>query len=112
MTEGHLDKGKAVPRRGAAGVAQRDAVAGRADPETTAELPADDLGADEHLHATAQYPWFLPLWTGRAATTDPSADGPAVDGAGPTAAAVLPSAGSRPAAVLPADDSGGAWQLF
>jgi hypothetical protein len=28
-------------------------LAEQADPETTAELPADDPGADEHLHATA-----------------------------------------------------------
>ena len=23
------------------------------------QLPADDPGADEHLHATPEYPWFL-----------------------------------------------------
>ena len=41
-------------------------------------------------------PGLLPIGAGRAAATDPPADRPAVDGAGPTAAAVLP-----------ADDPGG-----
>src|SRR5215213_3554376 len=93
--------------QGAGGVARCDAVPSRADPEAATDLPADDPGADEHLHATAEYPWFIPLWTGRAATTDPSADGPAVNGAGPTAATDLPAADSTAAAILPADDPGG-----
>ena len=38
-------------------------------------------------------PRLLPLRTGRAAATDPPADGPAVDGASPATTAVLPAAG-------------------
>src|SRR5215211_7014665 len=105
-------QGEAASRRGQAGVAKRHAVPGRTDPEAAAELPADDPGADEHLHAAPEHPRFLPLRPGRATAANPPADGPAVDGAGPTAATNLPAAGSRAAAVLPADDPGGAWQLL
>src|SRR5215204_4214162 len=65
----------------------------RADPEAAAELPADDPGAYEHLHAAPQYPGLLRLGAGRAAAADPPADISAVDAASPTAAAGLPAAG-------------------
>src|SRR5215204_1622690 len=103
--------GTADAGAGRAGVARHAALAGRADPEAAAELPADDPGTDEHLHATPQYPRFISLRSGRTAATIPPADGPAVDGAGPATTADLPAAGSTAAAVLPADDPGGAWQL-
>src|SRR5215208_3755577 len=41
-----------------------------------------------------------------------SADGPAVDGAGPRATAILPAAGSGAATILPADDPGGREHLL
>src|SRR5215204_3289901 len=51
----------------------------RADPEAAAELPADDPGAYEHLHAAPQYPGLLRLGAGRAAAADLPADGAGVD---------------------------------
>src|SRR4028119_95378 len=97
---------------GQARVARHVANPRRANPEAAAELPADDPGDDGDLHAAAEHPWFLPLRSGRAAATDPPADGPAVDGAGPAAAADVPAASPATAAGLPADDPGGAWQLL
>src|SRR5215204_3835228 len=61
----------------------------RADPEAAAELPADDPGADEHLHAALEHPRLLPIRAGRAAAANHPADGPTA------------------AAILPADDPGG-----
>src|SRR5215207_9684886 len=78
----------------------------RADPKAAAELPADDPGADEHLHAAPQYPGFRRLGAGRAAAADPPADISAVDAASATAAADLPAAGPAAAAGLPADGAG------
>src|SRR5215218_7560482 len=71
---------------------------GRADPEATAELPADGPGDDEHLHAAPEHPGLLPLWAGRAAAANPSAEG-------------LPPAGPTTAASLPGDDPGSAEYL-
>src|SRR5215207_6104082 len=86
-------------------MANPDAATLRADP-AAAELPADDAGVDEHLHATPKHPRLLRLRADRAAA-DPPAAHPAVDGAGPpTAAADLPTAGSTAAAVVPADGAG------
>src|SRR5215218_6948747 len=84
-------------------MAKPDAATLRADSEATAELPTDDAGVDEHLHATPEHPWLLRLRAGRTAAANPPADNPAVDGAGPTAATDLPAAGPAAAAVLPAD---------
>src|SRR5215208_5254122 len=75
-------------------MAKPDATTLRADPKAAAELPADDAGADEHLHATPEHPGFLRLRAGRAAAADPPAAHPAVDGAGPAAAADLPADGA------------------
>src|SRR5215212_4051513 len=72
-------------------MARPDAATLRADPKAAAELPADDAGADEHLHATPEHPGFLRLRASRTAAADPPAGHPAVDGAGPTAAAVPPA---------------------
>src|SRR5215204_1639728 len=82
------------------GMAKPDAATLRADPKAAAQLPADDPGVDEHLHATPQHPRLLRLRADRAAA-DPPAAHPAVDGAGPAAAADLPAA-----AVVPADGAG------
>src|SRR5215218_9885352 len=88
-------------------MAKPDAATLRADPEAAAEYPADDAGADEHLHATAQHPGFLRLRAGRTAAANPPAAHPAVDGAGPAAAAAdLPAAGPATAAIVPADGAG------
>src|SRR5215203_3928518 len=86
-------------------MAKPDAATLRADPKAAAQLPADDPGVDEHLHATPQHPRLLRLRADRAAA-DPPAAHPAVDGAGPAAAADLPAAGSTAAAVVPADGAG------
>src|SRR5829696_7110387 len=69
-------------------MANPDAATLRADSEATAELPADDAGVDEHLHATPEHPWLLCLRAGR------------------TAAADLPAAGPAAAAIVPADGAG------
>src|SRR5215207_9670501 len=87
-------------------MAKSDAKTLRADPEAAAELPADDAGAYEHLHATPEYPGFVRLRTSRTATANPPADNPTVDGAGPTTAADVPAASSTTAAVVPADGAG------
>src|SRR5215207_5263669 len=87
-------------------MAKPDATTLRADPKAAAELPADDAGADEHLHAAPQHPGFLRLRAGRTAAANPPADAPAVDGAGPATAADVPAAGSTAAAVVPADGAG------
>src|SRR5215218_6264852 len=84
-------------------MAKPDAATLRADPKAAAEYPADDAGADEHLHAAPQHPGFLRLRAGRAAAANPPAAHPAVDGAGPTAAADVPTAGPTAAAVPQAD---------
>src|SRR5829696_1485306 len=86
-------------------MAKPDAATLRADPKAAAQLPADNPGADEHLHAAAQHSRFVRLRAGRTAAADPPADYPAVDGAGPTAAADVPTAGPT-AAVPPANGSG------
>src|SRR5919112_688927 len=75
-------------------MAKPDATTRRANPAATAELPADDAGADEHLHAAPEHSWFLPLWPSRAAAANPPADGTAVDGAGPATAADVPADGA------------------
>jgi hypothetical protein len=87
-------------------MARPDAATLRADPKAAAELPADDAGADEHLHATPQHPGFLRLRASRTAAADPPAGHPAVDGAGSTAAADVPTAGPTAAADPPANVSG------
>src|SRR5215212_1458321 len=87
-------------------MAKPDAATLRADPKAAAQLPADDAGAHEHLHAAPKHPRLLRLRAGRAAAADPPAAHPAVDGAGPAAAADLPAAGSTAAAGLPADGAG------
>src|SRR5918994_4299145 len=87
-------------------MAKPDAATRRANSEAAAELPADDAGADEHLHAAPQHSWFLPLWSSRTATANPPTDGTAVDGAGPATAADVPAAGSTATADLSADGSG------
>src|SRR5215211_4686468 len=87
-------------------MAKPDAATLRANPEAAAELPTDDAGVDEHLHATPEHPRFVRLRAGRTAATNPPADGPAVDGAGPATAAEVPAAGPTAAAGLPADGSG------
>src|SRR5215208_530079 len=69
-------------------MANPDAATLRANPAAAAELPTDDAGVDEHLHATPEYPRVLR------------------HRAGPTAAADFPAAGSAAAAVLPADGAG------
>src|SRR5215211_6815966 len=68
-------------------MANPDAATLRANPAAAAELPADDAGVDEHLHATPEHPGFLRLRAGRTAATDPPAGDPA--------AAVLPADGAR-----------------
>src|SRR5215216_4303903 len=60
-------------------MAKPDAATLRADPEAAAEYPADDAGADEHLHATAQHPGFLRLRAGPTAAADPPATVPGID---------------------------------
>src|SRR5829696_138633 len=85
-------------------MAKPDAATLRADPKAAAQLPADDAGAHEHLPAAPKYPRLLCLRAGRAA--DPPAAHPAVDGAGPTAAADFPAAGPTAAAIVPANVSG------
>src|SRR5919106_2389437 len=87
-------------------MAKPDAATLRADPKAAAQLPADDPGAHEHLHAAPKHPRLLRLRSGRAAAADPPAGHPAVDGAGPTAAADVPTAGPTAAAVPPANVSG------
>src|SRR5215204_6701236 len=87
-------------------MAKPDAATLRADPKAAAQLPADDPGAHEHLHATPKHPRLLRLRAGRAAAADPPAAHPAVDAAGPPTAADLPTAGSTAAAGLPADGAG------
>src|SRR5215210_8808165 len=87
-------------------MAKPDAATLRADPQAAAQLPADDPGADEHLHATPKHPRLLRLRAGRAAAADPPAAHPAVDGASSTAAADVPTAGPTAAAGLPADGAG------
>src|SRR5215217_7794149 len=66
----------------------------RADPEAAAELPADGPGAYEYLHAAPQHSRLLRLRAGPATAANPPADIPAVDAAGPTTAADLPTAGA------------------
>src|SRR5215204_128642 len=64
-------------------MARPDAATLRADPKAAAELPADDPGVDEHLHAAPQYPRLLRLRAGRAAAAGPTAaTGLSADGAG------------------------------
>src|SRR5215210_3205422 len=75
-------------------MAKPDAATLRADPQAAAQLPADDPGVDEHLHAAPKHPRLLRLRAGQAAPADPPAAHPAVDGAGPTAAAILPADGA------------------
>src|SRR5215213_3935499 len=87
-------------------MAQPDAATLRADPKAAAQLPADNPGAHEHLHATPKYSGFGRLRAGRAAAANPPASHPAVDGAGPPTAADLPAAGPTAAAVPPANVSG------
>src|SRR5215217_2173061 len=87
-------------------MAKPDAATLRADPKAAAQLPADDAGVDEHLHAAPKHPRLLRLRSGRAAAADPPAAHPAVDGAGPATAADLPAAGPTAAAGLPADGAG------
>src|SRR5215212_5625295 len=87
-------------------MAKPDAATLRADPKAAAEYPADDAGADEHLHATPQHPGFLRLRASPTAAANPPASHPAVDAASPTAAADLPTAGPTAAAVPPANVSG------
>src|SRR5215211_8596496 len=87
-------------------MANPDAATLRADPKAAAQLPADDPGVDEHLHATPQHPGFLRLRAGRTTAADPPAGHPAVDGAGPATAADLPAAGPTAAAIVPANVSG------
>src|SRR5215210_7492570 len=87
-------------------MAKPDAATLRADPQAAAQLPADDPGVDEHLHAAPKHPRLLRLRAGRAAAADPPAAHPAVDGAGPTAAADLPAAGPAATAIVPADGAG------
>src|SRR5215203_5443381 len=86
-------------------MAKPDAATLRADPKAAAQLPADDPGTHEHLHATPQHPRLLRLRAGRAAA-DPPAAHPAVDAAGPPTAADLPAAGPAAAAIVPADGAG------
>src|SRR5829696_3116539 len=83
-------------------MAKPDAATLRADSEATAELPTDDAGVDEHLHATPEHPWLLCLRAGRTTAANP----PAVDGAGPATTADLPAASPTAAAGLPADGAG------
>src|SRR5215207_2355594 len=78
----------------------------RADPEAAAELPADGPGAYEYLHAAPQHSRLLRLRAGPATAANPPADSPAVDAAGPTTAADLPTAGRTAATSLPADGLG------
>src|SRR5215208_691601 len=87
-------------------MAQPDAATLRADPKAASQLPADDPGADEHLHAAPKHPRLLRLRAGRAAAADPPAAHPAVDGAGPPTAADLPAAGPAAAAIVAADGAG------
>src|SRR5215212_8414481 len=87
-------------------MAKPDAGTLQADPKAAADLPAADPGAHEHLHAAPKHPRLLRLRAGRAAAADPPAAHPAVDGAGPTAAADLPAAGPTAAAIVPADGAG------
>src|SRR5215207_8162239 len=75
-------------------MAKPDAATLRADPKAAAQLPADDPGVDEHLHAAPKHPRLLRLRAGRAAAANPPANPPAVDGAGPTAAADVPADGA------------------
>src|SRR5829696_1666038 len=68
-------------------MAKPDAATLRADPKAAAQLPADDPGAHEHLHATPQHPRLLRVRAGRPAAADPPAARPAAaivpaDGAG------------------------------
>src|SRR5215204_325336 len=86
-------------------MAKPDAATLRADPKAAAQLPANDPGVDEHLHAAPKHPRLLRLRAGRAAAADPPAAHPAVDGAGPAATAGLPAAGPA-AAIVPADGAG------
>src|SRR5215207_5209007 len=89
-------------------MAKPDAATLRADPKAAAQLPADDPGVDEHLHAAPKHPRLLRLRAGRAAdlpAADPPAAHPAVDAAGPPTAADLPTAGPA-AAIVPADGAG------
>src|SRR5215217_6367203 len=60
-------------------MAKPDAATLRADSEATAELPTDDAGAHEHLHATPEHPWLLCLRAGRTAAAGLPADGAGVD---------------------------------
>src|SRR5215210_985002 len=78
----------------------------RADPQAAAELPADGPGANEHVHAAAEHPWFLRLWASPTAAANPPADSPAVDAAGSTTAADLPTAGRTAPTGFPADGPG------
>src|SRR5215212_4274588 len=87
-------------------MAKPDAATLRADPKAAAQLPADDPGVDEHLHAAPKHPRLLRLRAGRAAAADSPAAHPAVDGAGPAAAEDIPEAGSTAAAGLPSDGAG------
>src|SRR5215212_10313446 len=75
-------------------MAKPDAATLRADPKAAAQLPADDAGAHEHLHAAPKHPRLLRLRAGPTAAADPPAAHPAVDGAGPAAAAGLPADGA------------------
>ena len=96
------------------------AVYGGSDPKAAADLPADDAGVYQLLHATPQQPALLrfraiargstshatglpaslPTLDGVSPTTaaDLPADIPTVDGAGPTATASFPA--DRPAVAL------------
>src|SRR5215212_1814610 len=60
-------------------MANPDAATLRANPAAAAELPADDAGVDEHLHATPEHPGFVRLPAGSTAAANISADGAGVD---------------------------------
>src|SRR5215210_3787147 len=76
------------------------------DSEATAELPADDAGVNEHVHAAPEYSGVLHLWASRTAAADLPAANSAVDAASPATAANFTAAGSAAAAILPADGPG------
>src|SRR5215210_7842282 len=87
-------------------MAKPDAATRRANPAATTKCPADDAGADEYLYPAPEHSRFLSLWPSRTAAANPSADGSAVDGAGPATAADVPAAGPTTTAVVPADGAG------
>src|SRR5829696_6364799 len=60
-------------------MAKPDAATLRADPKAAAQLPADDAGAHEHLHAAPKHPRLLRLRAGPTAAAGPPADGAGID---------------------------------